>query len=82
LSYFKETLVFWTVFRRHTAISNFIDILPVGADFYSSKDKGQTDRQKDMVNLKHLSQFCERARKKRISILSGCLELAFLALLA
>jgi hypothetical protein len=57
-------------------------IFSVGASILSRTEKGQTDGQRNLVNLRHLSEFSERANKKRISMLSGCLELDFLAFFA
>ena len=61
-------------------MSNLMNILPVRAGILSRTEKGQTDGQRNLVNLRHLSQFYERASKRRTSIPSWCLELAFLTL--
>jgi len=50
-------------FRRHIAISNFMNIRPVETDILSRRVKGQNDGRRNMVNLRYLSAFCERASK-------------------
>jgi len=60
-----------------------MDIRLVGGQFLPKKD-GRTDNgQKNVADLILLiAIFCERARKKLISMLSEILEFAFLAFLA
>jgi len=55
-------------------------IRPVGNDFFHGR---RTDMQTEFIgNLRHLLQFCERASKERISMLSVGLETVIFQLFA
>ena len=60
-------------FSKNNVISNFIDIGKVGSIFFHVADRqtlGRADRNFCEFRI-HLQQFSERARKKRLSMLSG-----------
>jgi len=48
LSYFNKTLILSKDFRKNTQRSNFMKILPVGAELFNTE---RTERQTDMTNL-------------------------------
>ena len=48
MSYFNKTLILSKDFRKNTQRSNFMKILPVGAELFNTE---RTERQTDMTNL-------------------------------
>ena len=67
-------------FSKNNIIFNFMDIRPMGTDFFHGR---RTDMQRAFIgNLRHLLQFCERASKERISMLSVSLEITIFQVFA
>jgi len=60
LSYFNDTLIFWTDIRKNIQISNIMKIRPVGAELFHVD--GRTDGRSDMTKLiVAFRKFCKRA---------------------